>query len=133
MNLVYRHSGKPPETPIIHGRASTYTNLGCRCGPCTQAVRDYNKKSGRSRIASRKLSGCEEVSEEFCVNLFNKQGGKCAICKRELVWPDKNTNVDHDHSTGKIRGILCGKCNRGLGSFQDDASILRRAVKYLSN
>ena len=59
--------------------------------------------------------------------LNEKQESKCAIC---LV-PDKRLHVDHDHKTGKVRSLLCGTCNRALGLFKDNPSILRAAASYL--
>jgi hypothetical protein len=76
------------------------------------------------------------MTQEEYVNLWAKQDGKCAICDR----PDEkigkrgyNTTlvVDHDHQTGQIRGILCRKCNSGLGMFEDSVESLRAAVQYL--
>jgi hypothetical protein len=67
--------------------------------------------------------------------LLASQGGGCAICGR-----DKNPGkfrqslpVDHDHETGKIRGILCIDCNRALGMFRDDPRLLRKAAKYVES
>ena len=60
------------------------------------------------------------------------QGGKCAICftdkpgKRLRSWM-----IDHDHSTGEVRGVLCENCNRALGMMQDDPDRLRMAADYL--
>jgi hypothetical protein len=60
--------------------------------------------------------------------LFIKQGGKCALCR---MTPQEGLHVDHDHNTGKIRGLLCRKCNTGLGKLGDTAESVQRAVKYL--
>ena len=62
--------------------------------------------------------------------MIDNQNGKCAICGNVLV-DGFGTAVDHDHKTGKIRGILCGSCNGGLGLFKDNISSLLSAIKYL--
>ncbi len=59
--------------------------------------------------------------------LVAEQGGLCAICQR----PDPE-HVDHDHETGKVRGILCFNCNGGLGQFKDDLDALLAAATYLA-
>lgn len=115
---------------IIHGRRTTYIRRGCRCKPCTEANRLYEVEHGGSRRATRRKHGCEDISEQDCKALLKKQGGKCAICRKELVWPSKGTHVDHNHKTGRVRGVLCNNCNRGLGSFQDDPEILTSAARY---
>ena len=62
--------------------------------------------------------------------MTKSQNGKCAICGCKLN-NDASTHVDHDHETKKIRGILCGQCNRGLGCFKDNVRFLLSAVAYL--
>ena len=62
--------------------------------------------------------------------LYNKQQGKCAIC---LEISNKKLHVDHCHSTGRIRGLLCGACNMGIGQLKDNPNILRQAIKYLED
>ena len=62
--------------------------------------------------------------------LLEAQGGACAIC-RVLLDLGRGTHVDHDHGSGLVRGILCGRCNRGIGVFKDDAALLRAAATYL--
>lgn len=61
--------------------------------------------------------------------MLEKQGGVCAICGRKPPFGRiKNLAVDHDHKTGKIRGLLCNKCNSFLGYVRDDLS---QAVRYV--
>ena len=59
--------------------------------------------------------------------LVKEQDGKCALCSRE---PELLV-VDHDHETGKLRGLLCNKCNIGIGFLGDDTDGLQRAIRYL--
>lgn len=59
-----------------------------------------------------------------------KQNNKCVICEREFVRPP---HIDHDHSSGQVRGLLCYPCNSGLGQFQDSPEILKKAVEYLES
>ena len=71
--------------------------------------------------------------------MAESQGGGCAICgeveSRYSTTKDGSTRrlaVDHDHTTGKVRGLLCGDCNVGLGAFEDDGPRLIKAVQYLN-
>jgi hypothetical protein len=57
------------------------------------------------------------------------QGSMCLICRRPIT--AKSAHVDHDHATGKVRGILCFPCNSGMGHFADDPEVLCRAARYL--
>jgi hypothetical protein len=71
--------------------------------------------------------GPEEYNE-----LLLKQGGACAICGRALETEKPNkVHVDHDHITGKVRGILCENCNKGIGFLKDSIESLQRAIAYL--
>jgi len=64
--------------------------------------------------------------------LFIKQGGRCAICGRHQSELRKHLFVDHEHTTGAVRGLLCNKCNFGIGYFQDNDQLLLEAAKYLN-
>lgn len=63
--------------------------------------------------------------------MFAAQEGKCAICEVHQSTQRRALDVDHCHSTGKIRGLLCETCNKVLGNFQDDVSKFEAAIAYL--
>lgn len=107
---------------------------------CRKAVLEYRRKyydSHKEQIRLKNIAYRERryqnllkrtygLNVEDYQKLVTKQSGLCAICQlyTKLV-------VDHDHSTGAIRGLLCGKCNKGIGLFKDNSSYLKNAAKYL--
>ena len=62
--------------------------------------------------------------------LMTAQNSACAGCGAQL-FEDKKTNIDHDHTTGKVRGLLCVRCNLALGLVKDDVEVLLRLGMYL--
>ncbi len=69
------------------------------------------------------------ISNQDYDALLAAQGGGCAICGRP---PSKAAlHVDHDHETGRVRGLLCVGCNNALGQFRDDVELLARATSYV--
>lgn len=79
--------------------------------------------------ARRKLSTLKYeygISSEAYRALVEAQDGKCKICDRE-----RKLVVDHCHSSGKVRGLLCYSCNTSLGQFNDDPKLLIKAITYL--
>lgn len=63
--------------------------------------------------------------------MLEAQGGGCFLCGRPPR-DDISLHVDHDHSTGKVRGILCFRCNNALADFQENTDVLKKAVDYLT-
>ena len=63
--------------------------------------------------------------------MLSQQDSKCAICGSKHDKQSDYFAVDHNHSTGAVRGLLCNKCNRGLGFLNDDITTLKRAITYL--
>ena len=59
------------------------------------------------------------------------QGGKCAICNAHQSTLKRSLHADHDHATGKLRGLLCSSCNVGVGHLRDNARLLLNAARYL--
>ena len=100
--------------------------------------REYRDKTFKRR-KSTKLNNKYGISIEEYDDLFEKQKGLCAICGKPESAVDPRTGrymslaVDHDHITGKIRGLLCAAHNRGVGFFQDSPESLRKAADYLEN
>ncbi len=72
------------------------------------------------------------ITVEDYERIYRKQRGKCGICRIKSE-DGSNLDVDHDHKTGDVRGLLCGACNLGLGKFKDNIRIVRRAVEYLNS
>lgn len=64
--------------------------------------------------------------------IFDSQNGCCAICGYKFGQKTGDMKVDHDHSTGAVRGLLCDLCNRGLGMFRDSQDNLTKAISYLA-
>jgi hypothetical protein len=77
------------------------------------------------------------ITESDYLQMFEAQQGVCAICRQQESRRNASgqeityLSVDHDHKTGKIRGLLCHGCNTSLGRFNDDPGILQRAIDYL--
>ena len=86
------------------------------------------KRADRARHLMTKYGITIEQYDE----LLAAQGGRCAICRREPR-PDISLHLDHDHESGRLRGILCFRCNNSLGDLDDDPSLLRAAFRYLES
>lgn len=94
----------------------------------------YSLPKNQEKLRRHHLKKMYNITLEDYDALFQLQGGVCAICgKPETSSKASNLAVDHNHTNGSIRGLLCNKCNRGLGYFEDDATILSKAIEYLKN
>lgn len=83
-------------------------------------------RSRRSNLWRRYRITPEQFDE-----LLAKQGNRCAICKSDDPGHRHGWHVDHNHETGKIRGILCGTCNVAIGMTAEDPDVLFRIAVYL--
>jgi hypothetical protein len=105
---------------------SSPIGVGSYCKPCHNARNRELKQrlygGGRHHhLLNRYGVGAEAVEE-----MIQKQGGVCLICLKNPA-----TQVDHSHSTGEVRGVLCDGCNGGLGAFNEDLDLLEEAARYL--
>lgn len=89
-------------------------------------VKERMKKTARENGLKRQYN----LTEEDYNKMFKDQNGRCKVCKNPS---DKTLNVDHCHTTGKIRGLLCWNCNMGIGYFKDNTEYLTNAINYLKN
>jgi len=107
----------------------------CSVAGCDRVLY-YSGMCGKHSQIERKLRryGLTPIQYD---EMLSAQGGVCYICKtdnKQLVTRSgeyRDLPVDHCHKTGKVRGILCSDCNRGLGSFKDDTGRLKAAIDYL--
>ena len=102
------------------------------CKLCHKKYRDEKTPSQRLLDARNTHYKAKfGIDFEEYLRILRGQGDKCAICGKRMLDTDRLFHVDHNHVTGKIRGILCGNCNLGVGNFQDSPDILRNAITYL--
>jgi hypothetical protein len=121
-------------TSEYHRSRSTSDGLDPRCKPCrktasaTHALAVGLKRKGQHL----RLYG---VSVEQYAALVEAQDNLCAICElpETMTYQGKvkSLSIDHDHATGKVRGLLCAACNFALGKFKDSPALLRSAANYL--
>jgi len=117
---------------------SSKDGKGYRCKVCDSSARkkyyEENEKSLEKRTERGRRSKYKKygiTSEEYQV-MLDKQGGCCAVCGgEETRSASHEMSVDHDHITGKVRGLLCNNCNRGIGLLGDTEEALHKAWTYL--
>ena len=102
------------------------------CKSCHSISMSKTNRSNYTRNYS--LLKTYSISHEEYLCMLEKQDGKCYICKfkeSDLLGGKKHLCVDHCHKTKRVRGLLCDKCNRGIGLLQDSPEILFNAYLYL--
>ena len=112
-------------------------SLSPYCRPCNgKRARAWNDAHPEKFAATKRryeLRRQYGLTQEEFESILVRQRGLCAICLKPFEPGTKNFHVDHDHKAGIIRGILCPACNLGLGHFQDNPDILKRAAWYIYN
>lgn len=101
--------------------------LASYCKPChNQKMREIAERlyGGHRNFLMMKRYGIDVATFE---NMVEAQGGLCALCRNRHA-----KHVDHDHATGRVRAILCFKCNNGLGKLQDRPDRVAAAMDYIS-
>ena len=114
--------------------------IGLRCAECRVIVsRECEQERNRQKTAQKGYWTADTLRrkygwtpEQFDAQM-TAQGGCCAICRGNDPGGHGRWHVDHDHESGKVRGILCSNCNLGVGNVKDNVELLRRMVEYLQD
>lgn len=97
--------------------------------------RAYRKRHpGAARLAQRryKFKHVYGITEEQYDQMLIEQAGVCKLCGGPPIGRGLRLHVDHDHATGKVRGLLCSKCNTALGLLSDDSTLMAKAIAYVN-
>lgn len=119
----------------LHASGMQWREIGLALNRSPSYLHKLAKHGEQARIKAAKRARENRpryvygLSAEDLAELLARQDGKCPICRCELT--EANMHIDHDHQTGKVRGILCRKHNNGLGMFDEDPALLRAAADYI--
>lgn len=103
---------------------------GCRdvCKSCRKMY--YLSRGGRVKTWEANLKSSYGADLSWYKKQFDTQGGKCAICDRQISYRGINTHVDHNHKTKVLRGLLCRGCNINKVGFIE-SSLYQKTLRYL--
>lgn len=113
----------PPDNPIQKERERQYRY---------RDTRKRWKRANRDKVLANNRKYLYGLTEQEYQALHVAQAGKCAICGVPESELKRGLHVDHCHTTGRVRGLLCDRCNVALGMFGDDAARMQRAALYLT-
>lgn len=108
----------------------------------SKAYRDENKEqinerkracyeATRERVKSQRRMRAYGINDIRYNEILARQNNCCAICNTHKSELKKDLSVDHDHNTGKVRGLLCNNCNIGIGLLKDSSEVVHKAHLYL--
>lgn len=118
---------------LAKSRSSRGHRFTCKFCNCTFT------KLGNQRTFCCNRNDCKKLlyrietyeSKGMTLDWYTSHCHECMICKKQLL-ASKDRHVDHDHRTNRVRGVLCFTCNKGIGQFKDDPSLLQLAIEYLT-
>lgn len=139
MRKVCTKCKEEKDVEMFYRRKDSSDGYNPQCKECVLANhRSYTKRKRAVREALRadtrkdlNLRYHYNISLSAYEDMLRDQEGICAICGRGPDDFKRAFAVDHDHDSGKVRGILCPDCNRGLGGFRDNIELVERALEYL--
>lgn len=112
---------------------NAYDGLFPQCRLCKSEFDKATRAKAKAKHLERKYG----LAEAQYWEMFERQGGVCAVCGQPetqvLRGAVSQLSVDHDHTTGRVRGLLCHHCNTAIGLLRDDTAILEAAIAYLKS
>ena len=141
-------------SPCIRGHISERRVSSGECVECNlENARKHKasqkwKDSYQRRISAKKADGTYsahlvdrwlrstyKLSRKQFDMMVHVQNNQCAICGFRFIHDNRMTkpHIDHCHESGKIRGLLCSSCNKGIGQFKDNVAAMRSAIEYVQN
>jgi hypothetical protein len=101
------------------------------CRDCANKVQKAHRDKQRKDATRRQIRRTHSLTEEQLQWLEEQAAGKCMLCGEPPGL--KPLCIDHGHADGAVRGLICTRCNIGLGFFKDDSDLFERAAAYLRN
>lgn len=146
--MICTKCGQDKNISEFHKRSESPTGYRHQCKKCLNQLKkewadknpDFQLKrkiyTSRPEVKQRKaeVSRNSHLSKNYNLNIeqynikLSNQDNKCAICKQQTT---KTLCVDHNHTTGQIRDLLCDSCNQAIGFFKEDINNLKSAIEYL--
>lgn len=111
-------------------RAYYYKNIDARRAYSREYAKRKRRQYKPGELRERNLKAKFNLTSEQYELLLSTQSGVCGICE-EKCSVRSFLSVDHDHATGRIRGLLCSACNMALGGFKDSRDLLNKAILWL--
>lgn len=133
---------------LVARKRAIFNGKEIQCQKCQRmlCVSKFKKQPHNTSGYNHTCRFCSKLFERYGIteqcyrDMFESQGGHCAICPEPLKLYDTRTHIDHDHACcpgdtkgcgNCVRGLLCPPCNFGLGGFKDNVESLERAIDYL--
>lgn len=114
---------------LFHKNQSLPLGVTVWCAACRRSAEKDRTARDPEHYLRERLKSVYGLSLERYNEMKVEQNGCCRICLTPIS--GKNCHVDHCHQTGKVRALLCGRCNPGIAMFDESPAILLRAVEYL--
>lgn len=113
-----------PETPCKHGHSERYVGTN-NCVKCNLEASNKRKEHAKWLRVKKEYG----ITKDDFFLMKKSQHSKCSICSTDLN--EKNTHIDHCHKTGKVRSLLCSRCNQAIGLLDEDLQKIQKAADYI--